>query len=139
MAPKKVSAQPASKKAKVESAAENAEQTEEVAKVQLQKQFNSACRYESAKDSPEQIEAKRAALKKYLEGNALVKSEALAKYASDKSMKWAAGWTKSMAKVHETTTAVQQGWMTQREPQPLQSMLRQARIFFGVLNVLRVK
>ena len=105
MAPKKNSTAPAAKKQKKEG-------DEEVSQLTLQKQFHSAVTYKSAKDTPEQAQAKQEALAMYLSLKGKEKSECLAKFQEDRSLKWVGSWAKSFTEKKETVNATVQGWMT---------------------------
>ena len=148
MAPKKADTKKASKK-KEESTAKRAKKEEadpadveaapaqEPEKLALQKQFNSACKYLSSKDTPEQIEAKRQALQTYLAGRPEVKAEALEQFARDKSLKWAGNWVRKIKEETCTKDTSVRGWMLPEEIMELKKVNKQNPQYDALWSALK--
>jgi hypothetical protein len=121
MAPKKgapkVKAEP-KKRARTEPKHEDVPEdldTSSLDKLALQKQLNSALRYMGKIDTPETVQAKRAALEAYLHGQPEAKNDALSHYAQDKSLKWLGGWIKSIDEKNVVKETSIKGWMSEEE------------------------
>ena len=121
MAPKKgapkVKAEP-KKRARTEQKHEDHPEdleTSSLDKLALQKQLNSALRYMGKNDTPETLQAKRAALEAYLHGQPEAKNDALSHYAQDKSLKWLGGWIKSIDEKNVIRETSIKGWMSEEE------------------------
>ena len=90
-------------------------ETSSMDKLALQKQLNSALRYMGKNDTPETVQAKRAALEAYLHGQPDAKNDALSHYAQDKSLKWLGGWIKSIDEKNVIRETSIKGWMSEEE------------------------